>query len=192
MPLFVHLAPEKEMKRIRRSGIKARRAVVVLKDETIETRGVYCMPVGPNYVVTHQWLRELKRAHQLWHRRMMRSGWKRGHKSFVGVYFRVPSSEPAYVGHFDKLQKDTTAGDAAGIVQKNEDGSGYLGFEVFIPRRIEKSEIHKIRHLRQVLGWRYWPRAHGARLPHPVYVDPGSPKSRGYKARLQARWEKGD
>jgi hypothetical protein len=35
------------------------------------------------------------------------------------------------------------------------------GFEVIFPRKIEASGIHKIRTLRQVIGWRYYPGAHG-------------------------------
>ncbi|MGC4003291.1 MAG: hypothetical protein QM811_09210 [Pirellulales bacterium] len=35
------------------------------------------------------------------------------------------------------------------------------GFEVIVPRKIDASEIHKIRRLPQVVGWRYWPGAHG-------------------------------
>ena len=61
MPLFVHLTPEKQAKRIRRAGIRG-------------CPGVYCLPVGPDYYVSHQWLRELKR---------------RGQRTIVGVYFQT-------------------------------------------------------------------------------------------------------
>ncbi len=35
------------------------------------------------------------------------------------------------------------------------------GFEVIVPRKIVASEIHRIRKLPQVVGWRYYPGAHG-------------------------------
>ena len=35
------------------------------------------------------------------------------------------------------------------------------GWEVLVPRRIAAREIHRVRRLPQVLGWRYWPEAHG-------------------------------
>jgi hypothetical protein len=37
------------------------------------------------------------------------------------------------------------------------------GYEVIVPRRIDKKEIHRVKTLRQVTGWRYYPGAHGKR-----------------------------
>lgn len=36
-----------------------------------------------------------------------------------------------------------------------------LGYEIIIPRTIQTEEIHRIRNIPQVLGWRYFPEAHG-------------------------------
>jgi len=41
MPMLVHLTPEKHLSRIVRNGIRS-------------DRGVYCMPVLPDYYVSHQ------------------------------------------------------------------------------------------------------------------------------------------
>jgi hypothetical protein len=35
------------------------------------------------------------------------------------------------------------------------------GWEVIIPRRIAAKEIHRVRSLPQVVGWRYYPDAQG-------------------------------
>ncbi len=52
MAILVHLAPEKLGARFLKSGIR---------------KGVYCMPLLPNYYASHQWLRELKRGGQRAH-----------------------------------------------------------------------------------------------------------------------------
>ncbi|SMD06065.1 hypothetical protein [Kibdelosporangium aridum] len=50
MALFVHLTPEKNVRGIVRSGIKK------------GANGVFCLPILPSYVISHQWLRELRRG----------------------------------------------------------------------------------------------------------------------------------
>jgi hypothetical protein len=40
-------------------------------------------------------------------------------------------------------------------------GENLEGYEVTIPRRIERTEIHRAKVLPQVIGWRYYPGAHG-------------------------------
>jgi hypothetical protein len=133
MALFVHLAAEKNIPGIRRSGIRLRRPA----------KGVYAMPVTPNFFVSHQWLRELKRG---------------GQRVILGVYFRIPDGERVWVGRYNEPHREMTAAQAAGLVMKGAEPEGY---EVIIGRAIEKSEIHRIRKLSQVLGWRYDPKAHG-------------------------------
>src|SRR5258708_29193229 len=63
MPIFVHLTPAKDLKRIVRAGIKH------------GGRGVFCMPMLPNYYISHQWIRELKRG---------------GERAPLGGYFPFP------------------------------------------------------------------------------------------------------
>ncbi len=87
------------------------------------------------------------------------------------------------MGHFDSAHVAMTAAEAAALLLAAEerdpvaervrdrasravrDGrrlpSSPEGYEVVIPRRIEPSEIIRVRALPQVVGWRYFPRANG-------------------------------
>ena len=136
MPLLVHLADEKDMGSIRRAGIR----IAKFRD------GVYAMPVLRNYVASHQWLRELKR---------------RGPRTLCAVHFRIPDGEPVMMGHYGKEHVRVAAAVAAGAIMHAEDP---LGMELIVPRAIGPKEIHAIRSVPQVLGWRYFPGAH-ARTP---------------------------
>ena len=173
MPTFVHLAPDKFATRVRRNGIRARKHWIALRPEPVAVRGVYCMPVIGNFFITHQWLREMKRTHP-------------GFKTFVGVYFRVPSSEPVYVGHYNRNHGLKTAGEAVRIVKSEEQEPGY---EIVVPRPVGKKEILKIRRLPQVVGWRYYPAAHQSPPISECGVDFGGPKSRKYRERLRREFE---
>jgi hypothetical protein len=48
-------------------------------------RGVFAVPVLPNFTITHQWARELKR---------------RGVRTLICVQFRVPNDELVLVGKY--------------------------------------------------------------------------------------------
>jgi len=37
------------------------------------------------------------------------------------------------------------------------------GYEVIIPGKINKSQLHRVKRISQVVGWRYYPGAHGKR-----------------------------
>lgn len=161
MPVFVHLTPERNIASIRRQGIG-------LRKQLFHSRGVYAVPVMPNFYVSHQWLRELKRS-------------KGG--TIFGVYFRVPDDEPVAIGHYHSQSATMTAAEAVALLyaaekrdQNNEPTSdssanavrqGHRlpyhaeGFEVIIPRKIERSEIIRVKSLPQVVGWRYYPGANG-------------------------------
>jgi hypothetical protein len=137
MAQFVHLASAKNAAAIRRSGIKPHRF------PKWPARGVYAMPVTSNFFVSHQWLRELKRD---------------GQRSIVGIYFRIGDNEPVLIGHYRYQHRQVTANQAVGLVMHAKNAEGY---EVIIPRKIEATEIRRVRALPQVLGWRYYPDAHG-------------------------------
>ncbi|MBI2191037.1 MAG: hypothetical protein HYU36_03495 [Planctomycetes bacterium] len=183
MPVFAHLASERNIASIRRSGIG-------LRKRRYRPRGVYALPVTRNFYVSHQWLRELKRA---------------GGGTIAGVYFRIPDDEAAEVGRYNCPPVTMTAAEAVALLialeQRGPTGQriwlestttlwrgqrllsspeGYEitcpceiessspeGCEVIIPRKIERSEIIRVRSLPQVVGWRYSPRAHG----QPPYSD---------------------
>jgi len=136
--MFVHLTNESCIARILRSGIACVRKGVGKSPE-----GVYAVPVTRNFYASHQWLRELRRSN-------------RG--PVAGVYFRVPDSEHVWLGHYGQAHRLLTAAEAAAHFTKADDP---MGWEVVVPRRIEADEIHKTRRLRQVIGWRFFPKAKG-------------------------------
>jgi hypothetical protein len=104
------------------------------------------MPVSSDFYASHQWLRELKRG-------------KNG--PLAGIYFRIPDDQMVWIGHYGQAHRLVTAAQAIAEFTSADDP---LGWEVVIPRRIEAKEIHKIRRLPQVIGWRFYPKAKG-KLP---------------------------
>lgn len=138
MAMFVHLAPLSRVDLIRRNGIGRLR-----KQSGAQPAGIFAMPVTRNFYVSHQWLRELKR---------------RGQRTIAGVYFRIPDQQLVWVGHYGNAHRQMTAAEALAEFMGTESKEGW---EVIIPRRIAASEIHRVRSLPQVIGWRYSPRAKG-------------------------------
>ena len=105
--------------------------------------GVFAVPVTRNFYVSHQWLRELKR---------------RNEGPIAGVYFRIGDDERVWVGHYGHAHRWMTACEAAAEFSSATDAHGW---EVIIPRRVDADEIHRVRRLPQVVGWRYFPEAKG-------------------------------
>ena len=162
MPVFVHLAPAPLIARIVRNGIRKSAAHCPLP------AGVFAMPVGRSFQASHQWLRELKRS---------------GQKTISAVYFRISDSEPVWLGHFGRGHVRTTAAEAAGHVSA---AGSAAGFEVLIPRRVEASEILRVKPLPQVVGWRYFPDAHGSRpCGCPGCLAKGEIRSRAIRRRYE-------
>jgi len=138
MAMFVHLAAESRAALIRRNGIRRLR-----RPWGDFPGGVFAVPVTRNFYVSHQWLRELKR---------------RNAGPLAGIYFRIPDDERVWVGHYGQAHRWMTAAEAVAEFMSSESREGW---EVVIPRRIEASEIHRIRRLPQVVGWHYQPGSHG-------------------------------
>jgi hypothetical protein len=138
MAMFVHLAPESRVALIRRNGIRRLRRA---GDDF--PGGVFATPVTRNFYVSHQWLRELKRRNQ---------------GPVTAVYFRVPDDQKVWVGHYNQGHRWMSAAEAVGEFAAAEDAQGW---EVVIPRRIEVGELHRVRQLPQVIGWRFFPTAKG-------------------------------
>jgi len=160
MARFVHLTHESAAKKIQRTGIRRNRT-------RFGVVGVYATPVMPNFYATHQWLRDLKR---------------RGHRVIVGVYFKIPDEEVVMVGHYNNSHRSVMAAEAVDIVTRASDPRGY---EVVIERSISPKEIHKIRGLPQVVGWRYNPDAHGnPPCACPVCLTPGEFKAADIRRRF--------
>ncbi|WP_370949931.1 hypothetical protein AB5J62_20650 [Amycolatopsis sp. cg5] len=154
MALFVHLTPAKNSRSISRAGLRS-------------GRGVFCVPMLRSYSLTHQWLRELRR-------------WS-GQREYVAIDFRVPDEEMVAVGHYGRARREVTAAAAVELVRELADP---LGFEVVVPRAVSRREVHRIRHVKQVCGWRYAPGQHGVRpCPCPVCLPIGAYGSASIRAR---------
>ncbi|MCG5212183.1 hypothetical protein [Streptosporangium sp. KLBMP 9127] len=150
MTLFVHLTAAKNARSVRRAGIRA-----ASRDGT-GLPGLFCLPVLPSYQLTHQWSRELRRD---------------GPRTLIAVDFRVPDDEPVRVGHYGRPHLPLSSARAAALIAETEDARGW---QVFVPRAITAKEIHRIRPVHRVTGWRYLPDAHGTRpCPCPVCLPPG-------------------
>ena len=147
MPTLVHLTSHKNVKRILHYGITGVKSNVYCEFEGQQLnkeikKAVYCMPILQNYYISHQWLRELKRG---------------GQKNFVGIHFRLGAEQLVWVGHYNRQHIQVTVNEAIARIMNTPEPQGY---EIIIPRSINSNEIHKVKHLPQVLGWRYYPEAH--------------------------------
>jgi len=130
MPMMVHLTSAKNVRQILRTGIHKNK------------RGVYCMPVLQDYYVSHQWLRELRR-------------WGPG--PFIAIYFRLDDKEIVKCGPYWGPHRFYPVAVAVWLFRQPLDMQGW---EIIVPRSIASSELHKVRALPQILGWRYSPRSH--------------------------------
>src|ERR1700722_19315645 len=113
MPILVHLADERAGASIKRSGIKIGKG----------REGIFCMPVLPNFYVSHQWLRELKRN---------------GARTFIGIYFRLDTKTLVYAGKYNEPHRQIELGVAIKEIMTLEDP---LGYELIVARKIEPKEI---------------------------------------------------
>ena len=166
MAMFVHLAPESRVNVIRRNGLsRLRRARENFPG------GVFAVRVTRNFYISHQWLRELKR---------------RNKGPIAGVYFRVPDQEQVWVGHYNQAHRWITAAEAVSEFMRAADAQGW---EVVIPRHIEAHEIHRVRRLRQVLGWRYSPTAKGREPCACPFCIRGDYGARRIRQRLGWKYE---
>lgn len=137
MAMFVHLAPESQVKNILRSGLRR------LRKTPDGLPGIFAMPVTRNFYISHQWLRELKRKNA---------------GPMAGIYFRIPDEEMVSLGHYNEDHQTLTAAEAVAAIMACQSPEGY---EVIIARRIDAKEIHRVRKLPQIVGWRYYPDSHG-------------------------------
>lgn len=125
------------------------------------------MPMMPSYVLSHQWLRELRRG---------------GQRLIVAVHFRISDDELVRVGHYSSAGTEMTAAEAVSMILHAEDARGY---EILVPRPIVPAELHRVRHVRQVTGWRYHPNAHGRRpCACPACLGRGEYKAADLRRRL--------
>ena len=159
MPILVHLADKKETASIKKNGIKIGK----------HRQGIFCMPVLPNFYISHQWLRELKRS---------------GARTFVGVYFKLDSKTLVFAGKYNQEHRHIELGEAIKEIMSLDDP---LGYELIIDRKIEAKEVEKIRTLPQKLGWRYYPSSHSKKptCACPVCIPSGSIKGRILREKIE-------
>jgi len=136
MVSFIHIADKNNEKVIQRNGIRS------VKSKS-GARGVFAMPVVPNFTTTHQWARELKR---------------RPIRALICVQFKIPDQELVWVGKYNGEKLQMTAAEALGAVFEHTDP---MGLEVVIPRRVAPKEITRTYLAPRVTGWRYSPTAKG-------------------------------
>lgn len=182
MAMFVHLADERDAASIRRSGIRSARfafqqaalyaaAAQGQALDAVPRRAVFCLPVLPDFQASHQWLRELKRQ---------------GARTLVAVRFRVPDEERLFCHHYSEAPRAMTAAEATHAVMHAPDARGW---EVILPRAVAPAEIHAIRRVPQLVGWRFHP---GAKGTHSMWSFPGEMHrtrlNRIYEDRLDRGW----
>ena len=150
MPTLVHLADAKEIASIRKNGIK------ISKWRT----GIYCMPVMPDFYVSHQWLRELKRG---------------GARTICAVYFRLQPDEMFFAGRYNVEHRHIPLAEAmTDFIEADERDK--FGYELIVPRKILTAEIQSIKPLPQNVGWRFHPESKGTK---PFCTNPDCPCTRG-------------
>ena len=162
MATFVHLALESDLKAIRANGIAPGRS-------SGKERGVFASPVTADFQASHQWLRELRR----------RQGGR-----LAAVYFRIPDDEDVLAGRYNAGHEQMTAVEAIASAMKDAP----VGFEVIIGRRIFPKEILQVKALPQIIGWRFYPEAKGAK---PFCGCPYCQKGNIKGQKLIRRWEEG-
>lgn len=172
MTMLVHLIDERDSRSVARVGLRGALSSVRGVDAHHELdRAVYAMPVLPNYFVSHQWLRELKR---------------RGMRTLAAVHFRMRADALVWVGRYNGEHRQVPLGHAAGLIMHEPDQRGW---EIIIPHDIPSKSIHAIREVPQVVGWRYFPDSH-AKGPWKCLCDfclqgvKGEIKSKSFVRRL--------
>lgn len=150
MPTLVHLADVKEIASIRKNGIKISKW----------RPGIYCMPVTPDFYVSHQWLRELKRC---------------GIRTICAVYFRLPATELVFAGRYNMEHRHIALSEAMADFMDAEE-KDKLGYELIVPRKILPGEIQSIKPLPQNIGWRFHPESKDTK---PFCSNPDCPCTSG-------------
>lgn len=143
MAWFVHLTPEKNAARVRRSGLSP-----VSRSRGDDPRlGLYCTPLLSDHTLTYQWSREIKR-------------WKS--PRLAAVHFRIPDDTAVTVGNYGRVPEASTAAGAVALFLSLSPEE-MRGYEVFLARGVAAKEIRRIKSLTRPVGWRYRPNAHGTR-----------------------------
>lgn len=160
MAQFIHLADERLASRIKKTGLKPSPLW------NTKAKYVFAVPVLEDFMVSHQWLRELKR---------------RGLRTLVAVQFRIPDDEPVRVGHYGQDPIDTSA---VGAVRVFREHKSPLGLEVTIPRKIAPNEIMRVYLPTQLVGWRFSPTAKRRKPCSCPYCSRGDINANNFRLRV--------
>jgi len=154
MAQFIHLFDESDVSSIRRVGIR------LVKTKWRKLAGVFLFPLTENFVVSHQWMRELRR--------------RRGQTLFA-ARIRLNDAERVFLGKYNEDHVEMTAARAIGIVRQHHDP---MGLEVVLPRSVRAREIESTYRPPKVVGWRYHPAARGRSPCGCPYCQRGEPFGR--------------
>jgi hypothetical protein len=110
-------------------------------------------------MVNHQWMRELRRY----------SG-----QTVLAARIRIHDDETVLFGKYNQEHIEMTAAESVGMTRKHNDP---MGLEVIIPRAILPKEIKSIYKPPKIVGWRYYPGAHGKKPCGCEYCQRGEPFS---------------
>lgn len=157
MANFIHISDEKNKSSIARNGIKLGNKFSIPRLNIKDQRAIFSVPLTNNYQFNHQWMREVKR-----------------HQNFcpIAVVFSIPDNEMIWIRNYNEQPLEILAKNAVQYVQNH----GFpMGLESVIFSKIEPSQIKKIYYPPKVVGWRYYPNAHGKK-PSP-YLQRGEPFS---------------
>ncbi len=153
MTRLVHITSAENEKKILNAGIK-----------TNKYGYLFFMPHLNNFLISHQWARELKRS---------------GIKNFMAVDFKLPDNEMVWFGKYSDQHKKLPLNQAMSLFLKEPDP---LGFEFCLERKVTPKEIAKTRHIPKPMGWRYIPHAHGTKpCPCPMCLQKGGYKTQTLK-----------
>lgn len=159
MAHFIHLFDEREERNIQRNGIK------LFRSKWRKINGVFLFPQTENFVVNHQWMRELRR---------------RNGQIMLAARIRIPDEEKVFIGKYNEEHIQVTASEAIGIARLHSDP---MGLEVIITRPIASKEIGSIYKPLKISGWRYSPKAKGRKPCGCPYCQRGEPYSQSIKLK---------
>jgi len=158
MALLVHITKAENEKSIVGSGIRIGKL----------TGCIYFMPYTQDFLISHQWARELKRY---------------GVKNFLAVDFKLPKSEEIWFGKYFEGHKKLPLNQAIAVFLSQKEKYGY---EFILERKVQPSEIVKTRAIPKPMGWRYEPNAHGKQpCPCPMCILSGGFKTSALKERYE-------
>lgn len=161
MAQFIHLFDERDEKNIRKNGIK------IFRTAWRTHNGVFLFPQTENYLVNHQWMRELRR----------RQG-----QNLLAARIRIPDKESVLIGKYNEEHLKVTASEAIAIARQHSDP---MGIEVIIKRKIMPKEIIGFYKPPRITGWRYHPNAKGTKPCGCPYCQRGEP----YSQRIQRAYK---